>query len=319
MEDHSTPKPRSQKQTNEATAEKHPEKNRKDSKKGEKKAERTKKKEEHGMTKHHHPVPKHMHPNRMYNFMQSMNKMFDEVICKGIQNSRYRDETFRYTVVKDHLDNLKENDPIIYKFYRNLMSQMVFAMFGTKMPTIKFTTYASNTINLGVDFTSTTGAIAFVMPLSASLLAGFGLFAAIFDEYIPTGPFWYTYYPRILGATGYPTSNTPAANGVAWAIGMLDYIDMSTAISQIPIGIFADTHKVFPLNPNGNTKHNGIVEWHGKFLGVPDLTWLNVTVISTNFVAFKAIQAQNVYGTGTIYWGYVTAGMEITFRQMTAI
>lgn len=268
---------------------------------------------------HKRGPPPHLHPNRDYNMFNSMNLLLDSVIFKNVKDQSIRQEAHRYDYIRFHLAQLKEENAQLHSVIRTMMNELIFSMYGTMMPKVKFSSYASSLVNMGIDFTSTTGSIQFVSALNISIMSGVGLWNAVFDEYKPVGPFSYKYYPRIIGATGYPTTNAPAANGIAWALGLIDYVDMSTAITTIPSGVFADTHKVFPLNPNGSAKNFGITEWHGMMLDPPDVVWFNVTNISQNFAAFKAIQAQNVYGTGTIYWGYITSSIEIQYRCQTTV
>jgi len=285
-------------------------------KKGKKEINKEKKKDERKRENkiqiHHKP-----RPNRNYDFYQSASLMLVRLCqTQGYSIDHYKEEE-RAPLYRKVLDDIKIKDPMTSKVYQQMMSDMIKTVYGTMMPEIKFNTFATNLVNAGIDVVSTTGSLVnIIYAISAGLFAGIGLWMAIFDEYRPPGPFSFRYFPRIFPASGYPTTNAPAANGIAWAIGLIDYVDMTTTIGSIPLALMADTHKQFPLNPPGlEDPSKGTTTWNGEVLGTPDLTWLGTSAISTNFVCFKMIQAENVYGTGNIYWGYLHCRMTFQFRQ----
>ncbi len=251
--------------------------------------------------------------NRHYNFAQASQKLLSESLFRGDSTFAIASEFQKTNLSKAKLEMLKETDPALHSFYRSMFGEMIRNFYGTKMPKLWLHSYSGTTTGPGIDVTSTTGVMSMVVNLSAATLAGFGAWATLFDEYRPTGPFVIKYKPRIVPATGYPTSSTSSNNGMAYGLGLLDYVDNSTAISNIALAVMADTHKVFPLT--GYVDH--ITEWHGHVLGIPDESWLNVTSLGTVWASWKAMQAQNVYGVGTIYWGYVSYAIEIEFRQLT--
>lgn len=255
----------------------------------------------------------HSKPNRNYNFYQMMGQFIMTSLLKGFNLTETHAEKDRWPFAADKLREMKEKDPQYYTYNRQIMNEMIHTAYGTMMPEIKFLSYATTQM-MGDDLTSVTGSIQFVKSIRGVDMAGVGLWAAVFDECRPAGPFNITYFPRIIGASGYPSTSAAAANGTAWAIGIIDYFD-ATAITQTPSALFADTHKIFPLNPYGEERDHGVTRWNGHFIGIPDDTWVSTSALSTALAWFKAIHANNVYGTGTVYWGYIQTGMTLLFRQ----
>jgi hypothetical protein len=257
----------------------------------------------------------HVKRNQNHDMFVMLQKMFLEDVFRDDVVYTRSDEIQRASMARDKMSEMKETHPVMYKMYRSVMGQMIRKIYGTMMPKIMMFTYQNSSVNFGYPVSSTTGAITTVFAVSGSQLSGFGLLAAIFDEYRPVGPFKYTYFPRITQSTGYPNSVTPAANGNAYGIAFIDYIDMTTVIASIPSALFADTHKIFSLTGY----HAEKTTWDGHVLGQPDEQWLNVSALSNSWCAWKCMQAENVYGTGTVNWGSVNCRIEIEFRQMTTV
>jgi len=187
---------------------------------------------------------------------------------------------------------LKSQSPSQYLTVATALRNMVRKIFGAYMPTLPFKSYSAAAV------TSTTGIVVTVVTLEASVLAGFGYYGSIFDEYRPTGPFRILFYPTFVSS-------------VQLLVGVIDYID-ATALSSAAAGMLYDTAKVFAaVYGGGRTKPT---EWKGHLLGIPDLTWLDTSTTTTDFAYWKAYAFANTSGSNT--YGYLWFDdVSIEFRQ----
>jgi len=99
-----------------------------------------------------------------------------------------------------------------------------------------------------------------------------------------------------------------AANQIATAVGVIDYVD-NTSLASFASGFSFDTMKLFYLElPNGPYRE----EWHMHFLGPPDETW-SLTGANVGVGYWKVYAWQGTAGSTT--YGNVHGYAKMAFRQ----
>jgi hypothetical protein len=192
----------------------------------------------------------------------------------------------------DKFRALKISSPVQHQATSSVLRNMTRKVFGTYMPKLPFKSYQPAAVS------STTGVIVTVVSLQSSVLAGFGYYASIFDEYRPIGPFRALFYPTFVSS-------------VQLLVGVIDYVD-STPLSSSASGMLFDTARVFAAVYGGGRVEPTV--WPGHLLGIPDLTWLDTSVTSTNFAHWKAYAFAATSGSQT--YGYLWfEDVMIEFRQ----
>lgn len=194
---------------------------------------------------------------------------------------------------------LKVQQPKKFDDTRALFRNMSKTMFGTWVPKIKFHGAAQIVA-------SAAGVITASNRLRAADLDYFASFSGIFDEYRFAGPIEAIYRP------GY-TQNV-GGQYQAWGVGVIDFVD-GTALASTAGALMFDTAQIFPLTvPNSGPVDS---RWKSKLMGIPDLTWYDTSVGTTDVAWFKVYAYFNTGG--TVNWGYQEWVVEIEFRQLYGV
>jgi len=186
---------------------------------------------------------------------------------------------------------LKTNNSPQFQTTSATLRNLVRKVYGTYMPKLPFRSYDPAVLTVAAGVLNT------VVTLESSILAGFGYYASIFDEYRPGGKFRVKY--------GVVTA------GVMYAVGVIDYAD-ATALATTAEGMLYDTAKVFLLCNSVITK-DSVTEWEGHLMGQPDFAWLATNVTSTDFAYWKVYGVYNL--TNTIVGILWFEDVMIEFRQ----
>jgi hypothetical protein len=188
--------------------------------------------------------------------------------------------------------DLKIKSPAQHSTISSMLRNVTRKVFGTFMPKLPFRSYDPAVI------ASTSGVVTLVVTLETSVLAGFGYWGTIFDEYHPTGPFTITYFPTFSA-------------GPALVAGVIDYVD-STALSSKSAAMIYDTVKVFSASFTGGNEQR--IHWNGHLSGIPDMTWLDTSNTGQDFAYWKSFAFAATSGSQT--YGYLWfEDVWIEFRQ----